>query len=95
MAIEMVFEENEVICWYDEDGMYHNPTAPAVITIGGEVHWMKHGQQHREDGPSSMYPNGKLEWCLNGIQYLDMDEYLYHLKATKEVEERIRRHFGR
>lgn len=94
MAIELVFEENETLCWYDEDGMYHNPNGPAVITVGGEVHWMKNGVSHREDGPAAMYPNGKKEWYLEGNKYLDMDEYLYHLKATKEVEETIRRHFG-
>lgn len=33
-----------------------------------------HGKFHREDGPAMIYPSGRLEYYLNGIEYTE-DEF--------------------
>lgn len=49
---------------------------PALIYDNGTKHWMKNGEQHREDGPAyESYKGGKAWWYKNKFIGSSSDGY--------------------
>jgi len=59
---------------FDSDGNYHRDgDMPAYITTDGCVEYWKHGRFHRECGPARIWPNGKQEYWLDDIAYIEKE----------------------
>ncbi len=59
----------------DTAGRLHRTDGPAYVGASGLQIWSVHGKEHREDGPSSMWPAMDItSWFLEGVQY-DEREY--------------------
>lgn len=61
--------------WYRLNGQPHCADAPAVSLISGYEAWYINGKLHREDGPAIIWPDGRRECWLDGI---DVTPENYH-----------------
>jgi hypothetical protein len=63
------------ICWFKDD-KWHREDGPCLETLSGFKVWRIEGKCHRLDGPARIWPNGKVDWCINGIRYNTISEWL-------------------
>jgi len=48
-----------------------------INNIHGYIfYYNKKGEFHRDDGPAYVYPNGKVEYWLNGVQVNSLEELI-------------------
>ena len=58
----------------DECYAFNMPDGHWIDRDGWEV-WVKNGCYYRTDGPAIIFPDGKMEWCLDRESY-SLDEWL-------------------
>ncbi|MEG4917675.1 hypothetical protein [Microcoleus sp. B7-D4] len=53
----------------DAQGRRHSPsdTEPAIVGEGGGYFYYLHGKAHRISGPAKQYPDGSVEFAIQGI----------------------------
>ena len=77
--LSYIFYDDHQPKWEDGDtavyqnGMFHNPTGPAIIYANGDKYWYLHGKLHRTDGPAVVLANGYVEYWFENIQYPEND----------------------
>ncbi len=74
--------ENGNKMWY-LNGHVHREDGPAIANSSGYKAWYKDGGYHRDDGPAREFPNGRVEYWLNG-DHLTKDQWE---AATRPPEE--------
>ena len=65
-------------------GMRHREGGPAVEYADGDYEYFQQGRRHNLQGPAKRI-DGKLEYWINGIQYMTEDEYIMVLFAMGYV----------
>ena len=68
--------------FYLYNGKQHREDGPAVITQY-YTEWHIHGRLHRMDGPARIWPDGMVEWWLNGNYYRTKQEYKLAVREYK------------
>jgi hypothetical protein len=60
----------------------------------GDIFWYNEaGQDHREDGPASIYTSGSVFWYLNGYVY-SFDKWLKLTPISDEAKMLLRLQYG-
>ena len=54
--------------WYKHGLVHRENDLPAMIRLDGEKSWYKNDKLHRLNDPAVMYPNGNVEYWINGEQ---------------------------
>ena len=56
--------------WINKKSEYHRLNGPAIMYRDGDMHWYRHGQRHRDDGPARIWPSERIEgWWKDGEPY--------------------------
>jgi hypothetical protein len=58
--------------WLTDSVQLHRIDGPAIEFENGDKSYLVNGQLHRTDGPALEWGD-KLEWWIDGIQYLEED----------------------
>lgn len=83
--------------WYDTDDsqMFHGDlpfTGKGIAS--SRVTYFEDGYEHRLDGPSTVYLDGKQEWMIEGWPARDFDEWLQEHPGTDEEKTMLKLKWG-
>jgi hypothetical protein len=63
-----------ITVWTDGNAEFHREDGPAFIFSLYDI-WFRHGVEHRDDGPSTVWKNGEShEWYINGENLTEIVE---------------------
>jgi len=69
---------DNAIAWFDSNGECHRDGDMPSYTSNIYMSYQIHGKWHRENGPAVIYPDGSVEYRLDGIKYTK-DAYINEL----------------
>ena len=52
--------------WYQDDKLHRDDGGPAITELDGKKLWFQNNKPHRIDGPAIVYPDGTVEYWING-----------------------------
>lgn len=72
--------------WSSMPDKYFPFTGKILLGNVNEVHYLKKGKRHREDGPAILWPNKEVTYYLDG-EYYSKEEWF--LKLPEEQQEKL------
>ena len=85
MSSTRTVDENGLIEYKNEKGLYHRIDGPAIERPNGTKEWILNNKFHREDGPARILHNGMIYYYLNGLHYMkeDWEEEVLKIKLGR------------
>jgi len=75
--------------YYDEFYRFHRIGGPAYEKDGYKV-YLQHGKFHNLEGPAKIWPNGKVEYWIEDIQYPSSEEWAKKVAEIKGTAQKVK-----